>query len=458
MSDTGPIGKHVVTVVICAVVAFGWLAFIFVKSGVVTQLDGSGYQLHVMMPTAASLTDGDRVTMAGIQVGEITGVTRDNFDADVSVTLTDSRVYPIPADSRIEIRQHTPVGENYLSITRGTSSRMLPSGSVVPLSQTNEYVDVDQILSVLQGQTRDRARQLFESLGGSLGGRGGQLNTVVGQAAGAISNVSELTDDVLYPDRSSVGDLVQALGSVASAIGSRSQDITTIANQGITALTALRNRDRALAQTLDVLPATLTRLHALADTLGSVSGQATPVLTNLANAVTALKPAILALPAASKEGRSVLSSLSTAAPELRGTLTQATALSKPLSSVLPTVRSTLCQVNPMLRYAQGRAYPILSILLGLGSASNSYDATGHLIRLFPVVGATSAAGLPTSVEQAELNLLNSDILGPSTALSYDAYPQPSALGTDHADPSGPQGPSQVQAKSGYVYPHVTAEC
>jgi phospholipid/cholesterol/gamma-HCH transport system substrate-binding protein len=458
MSESGSIRRHVVTVVICSAIAFGWLGFILIKSGIVTQITGSGYQVNVMMPTASSLTDGDRVTMAGVAVGEVTGVQRDNFDARVSLTLIDKRVYPLPVDSRVSIRQHTPVGENYVSITRGSSSRMLPSGGVLPLSQSNQYVDVDQVLSVLQGPTRDRARQIFQSLGTALNGRGAELNSVVGQASGVIGNISALTGQVLAPERRQIADLVSSLGDVASAIGERSQAIRTIADRGLVALGALRTRDQALAATLRALPGTLSNLHALAGTLGSVSAQATPVLTNLAGAVDALRPAVLALPAAGREGRQVLSSLSSASPGLQRTLRQVSSASRPVSGVLPTVSSTLCQLNPMLRYVNGRAYDALAVLIGLGSASNSYDATGHLIRLFPIIGDASASGLPAGVEKADLTLLHSGLVGNSTALSFDPYPVPSALGTDHATNGGPVGPSEVTAKTGYRYPHITADC
>ena len=49
------------------------------------------------------------------------------------------------------------------------------------------------------------------------------------------------------------------------------------------------------------------------------------------------------------------------------------------------------------------------------------------------------------------------MLGASTALSYDPYPQPAQLGVDHAANGGPIGPSEISA-TGYRYPHVTAEC
>jgi ABC-type transporter Mla subunit MlaD len=334
---------------------------------------------------------------------------------------------------------------------------MMPSGGVLPISQTDEYVDVDQVLSILHGQTRQRARQIFRSLGAALQGHGIALNSAVGQGAGAISGISALTNQVLDPERSNIASLTQAMGDVAAAIGDRSAAIDTIANEGLVALGALRDRDAALAATLHALPETLGRLHTLADTIGSASAHATPVLTDLAGAVAAARPAVAALPQATQQGSAVLQSLSGASPELEQTLHQATTASAPLARALPTVKTTLCQFNPMLGYIQGRAYQALSVLIGLGSASNSYDATGHLIRLFPILGDASLAGLPDSVIRADQTLLHGGILGASTALSYDPYPQPGALGVDQAINGGPIGPSEISG-SGYRYPHVTAEC
>ncbi len=117
--------------------------------------------------------------------------------------LDDHRVTPLPADSRIAPRVRTPVGENYVSLLPGTSSRSLASGSVLPMTRADDSVDVDQLLSVLQGETRRRARRLIEGIGRRRAGRGGQLNAFLGGTADALATGSQVVR-VLAQDRSQI--------------------------------------------------------------------------------------------------------------------------------------------------------------------------------------------------------------------------------------------------------------
>jgi hypothetical protein len=93
-------------------------------------------------------------------------------------------------------------------------------------------------------------------------------------------------------------------------------------------------------------------------------------------------------------------------------------------------------------------------MIGLGSASNSYDASGHLIRVSPLVGENSIPGLlPDSVSSAVLTLRKSGLLGKSIGLGWDPYPPAGGLrdtkrGLDVA------GPTEWKGK----YPRITADC
>ncbi|MDT5028232.1 MAG: phospholipid/cholesterol/gamma-HCH transport system substrate-binding protein, partial [Micromonosporaceae bacterium] len=119
------------------------------------------YHVDAVLPTVSSLIPGARVTMAGAQVGQVTEVTQKGNGAVVKLSITDHKVTPIPADTRVFLREVTPIGENYVQMTPGSSRQKLSSGAVLPMSQSGQYVDVDQIASVLQGSSTQRTRQLI---------------------------------------------------------------------------------------------------------------------------------------------------------------------------------------------------------------------------------------------------------------------------------------------------------
>ncbi|MHB8694121.1 MAG: MlaD family protein [Solirubrobacteraceae bacterium] len=424
------------------------------------------YHVDAVLPTASTLIPGARVTMAGAQVGQVASVSRRGNGALIQLNITDRSVTPIPADSRVALREVTPIGENYVQIMPGTSAQKLRSGTVLPISQSDPYVDVDQLLSVLQGSATQRARQLFEGLSAALYNRGPQLN---GTLAGVSNTFHPLANVValLHQDRASVDQLVLELGNVAAAAGDRGASIIQLASSGLQTFRAIAAQDNALRSTLDQLPSTLTQVHTTADTLNSVTNTAAPVISNLAAAIGDLQPAVTSLRPAAVEGRTVLSRLATTAPRLQTTLNNLRFLAKPTTGALPQLRYVLCQLNPMLRYidpnpssgAPNYVGDLMSFIGSFGSAVNSYDNISHLVSIVPIFGDNSVAGLPPAVSQAAHDLIHAGIMANSTALTWNPYPRPGQIGTEHATAGNEViGPAQLQAKTGYVYPHITPDC
>jgi phospholipid/cholesterol/gamma-HCH transport system substrate-binding protein len=204
---------------------------------------------------------------------------------------------------------------------------------------------------------------------------------------------------------------------------------------------------------LDELPSTLAQVRSTSRTLGAVTGRAAPVLANLAVAVRELRPAVQTLRPAAVEGQGILRGLAAAAPGLEETMGKVRGLSAPLASAMPAVRSTLCQVNPLIRYLTPYTPDFVATAVGLGAASQTYDAFGHVLRATPVVTEQALVGLPPQVHQAALTLVRSGLLQKTRELGYDPYPQPGLLGKN-PDGEGVLGPAQVRTP----YPRIEADC
>lgn len=439
-------------------VAVAWALFILGKGGGLPTLGDKPYKLTAVIPTGAALAPGSRVTMAGVDVGRVKHVERQGAGAKIDLELTDKSVTPLKADTRVTVRQHTPVGENYIALEAGRSTRTLASGDALPVAQADEFVDVDKLLSVFKGETRERMRQTIQGLGGGLDGRGDELHELL-SGAGDFLKPAQTVVDVLHADREQAARLIDQLGDVAAAIGQRDAAITTIGNRGLTALEAIRSRDEGLKQTIDALPDSLRRIRSASGILRTVSATTRPVVDDATGALVALKPVMQQLRPATTAGRGVLSELSGAAPGLRSTLTTVTKLSGPLAASLPKIHKTVCETAPIVRYIRPYVKDALGIIIGLGSASNSYDATGHLIRLGVVDQGKYNSGMPDSVVKARKTLLESGLLGTVTGdkSNFDAYPVPGAVGRTAATSSEPIGPEAVP-QTGYRYPRILADC
>lgn len=442
--------SHAITTGAVLVAGLVWLVW---QIGIAGGLPAShAYHVNALVPTAASLAPNSRVTMAGVEVGRVEDVQLRGSSALIELSITDRAVRHLPVDSKVAIRQHTPIGENYVSIDRGHARQTLPDNGTLGLSQAEEYVDVDQILSVLQGDTRIRARQMLQSVGGALDGRGKQLNQTLSGTSDALSSLSRV---VLQIDDQGprINRLVGQFASLSQAIGERGGAISVLSRRGKVAMQALARRDTSLRATLDELPATLSQVKQTSQDIERSTTRSGPVVSNLATAMLDLQPAVKALQPAATEGTGVLRELSSAVPPLQTTVSHLRSLSKPTQAAMPKLRKVLCQLNPALRYLKPYAPEVVGVMAGLGSSSNTYDAIGHTIRVVPVVTENAIVGLPENLSKTLRVLLNEGVLEKSHGLGWDPYPKAGSL-RDTSGMLGVNGPSDYPRK----YPRVVADC
>jgi phospholipid/cholesterol/gamma-HCH transport system substrate-binding protein len=418
---------------------------------------GSTYNVHAVLPDAgAQLVGGARVTMSGVQVGTVTGVERRGSGAVISMEFTDESVTPIPSDSRAQLRSRTPLGENYISLLPGRSSRALPEDATIPLQQAEQTVDVDQVLSMLQGKSQENARKLIRGVGDAVGGRGKQLNVLTASAAGTLRSGSELVGRV-YGQRKRIAQLVDQLGDVAAGVSARGEDIESIAGNGLETFRAVATQDDDLRRLARELPGTLRQVRSTTAKVSRTTDQAAPVLLDLAGTIDKARPAARALAPAATELRGVVAGLGRAATPLERTLKHLRAVAGPASTALPQVGQTLCQLNPILRYVRPYVSDVVAVMTHLGSASNAYDAIGHTIRLGATINKNSFVGMSAEQQAAANTLLKAGAATLSNRLTYDPYPKPNQANVLAKDLPQVDGPEQLR-ESGYRYPRVEADC
>jgi phospholipid/cholesterol/gamma-HCH transport system substrate-binding protein len=412
---------------------------------------GGDYKVRVLFPTAASMGPGASVRIAGIQVGKVTSVERRGAAAVLTMKIGKGRT-PLPEDTRAAIRLRTLVGENYVELIPGKAEQTLASGGILPVSQTENYVEADEILSVLRGQTRERARELIQGFGGGLDGQGQKLNDMLKDVTGVVRAGDDLTA-ILSKDRQQVAGLVDQVGSVMQEIGDRTTSIKTLASSGRDTFQALADRDEGLKATLRQLPPTLKQVQTTSGLVKSVTARSAPVVAKLASAVGGLDPVFASLKPAAEEGRGIMRSLSTAAPRLTTTAGKLQGLGAPTAAAMPQLNKLLCQVNPMAKYLAPYAGDVSAMLANMSSSTNYYDATGHAARFYALVGQNSFTAIPDVGKDLLNKVQDIGLVNKLTARGYNPYP---AAG-DAGIPKGGEGDSGPM-DSDLPYPHVEAEC
>jgi ABC-type transporter Mla subunit MlaD len=322
---------------------------------------GSAYEVTASFENAPSLRATSPVRIAGVNVGEVTGVELDGEVAKVSFELNEEG-RPLKEDAEVNIRPRLFLEGNYfLDLRPGSpSAAELPDGGNIPVTRTATAVQLDEILTTLQRPDRQNLSGLLERLGSTLvdpptpAEDRGHDPAVKGKPAAAALNetfryLGPAGRDTAQTNQALLGEqagdlhrLLDSTGVVFQKLASREAQLSSlISNFSITvgALAAesgaLGETVAELAPTLEIAEPALTKLN---DTL--------PPLRAFARELT---PAIEELPATIEDGTPWLrqvrrlvqpEELGDIAKDLRGATPNLAAATADLAGLLPELQST----------------------------------------------------------------------------------------------------------------------
>lgn len=166
-----------------------------------------GYHVAAVFKTGSQLVTGDDVDVSGLRVGKVESVNPVGGGAQVAMVIH-SQYAPLFGDAKAVIKSKNLLGETYVELNRGTSGGgPLPDGGRIAKENTLTPVEIDQVLSALDQGTRDRLVLAINSLGGTVAGRGADLNQQGGDLkilaanlvtiAGTLATSSERLDSLI---------------------------------------------------------------------------------------------------------------------------------------------------------------------------------------------------------------------------------------------------------------------
>jgi virulence factor Mce-like protein len=163
-----------------------------------TQMGGEfllrpAYRVAAVFASGAQLVAGDDVTIDGFRVGRVESLRPVPKGAEAVLQLH-ADYAPLYRDARAMVKSKNLLGETYVELSRGTpGSGPLPDGGGIDLGHTLVPVEIDQVLNVLDADTRQRLALLLGELGESVQGRGQDLNASAGDlrdVAGSLVTIA----------------------------------------------------------------------------------------------------------------------------------------------------------------------------------------------------------------------------------------------------------------------------
>jgi phospholipid/cholesterol/gamma-HCH transport system substrate-binding protein len=290
---TTAIRKHMRDFIAIAVlVAVGLVAtFIIVQEQRlrIPILESKPFELKAEFQSAQAVVagQGQTITVAGVEVGQVENVQLENGRAVVTFGI-DRQFLPIYRNATILLRPRTGLDDMFFQLDPGTKSAgEIPNAGTVPLSNTAPDVNLDEILAGLDSDTQAYLRLLLIGGGQGLKGQGKNLGKVLSSLGPLNKDLSRLNSKVAER-RHQLADLVHNFSVLTKDLGKHKGDITSFVKASNDALSAIGAQDpnvqRAVAElpgTLSVATNTFTKVNGLAHQLGPAFNALRPFARHL---------------------------------------------------------------------------------------------------------------------------------------------------------------------------------
>ena len=234
------------------------------------------YEIEAELSTALAVTpgQGQTVNISGVEVGEIKSVKLEDGRAVIGMKLAPrySRVY---RDAAILLRPKTGLKDMVAELTPGSEAAgRLPEGGRIPVSQTLPDVNLDEILSALDADTRDYLTLLLNDGGEALRGNGRELGNTIRRIE-PTARLSRQVNEALAERKLNIKRAIHNFSLLTGELGSKDDQVADFVVDSNAVFASLASQDGALRETLRELPSslsitreTLGKADRLADELG----------------------------------------------------------------------------------------------------------------------------------------------------------------------------------------------
>jgi phospholipid/cholesterol/gamma-HCH transport system substrate-binding protein len=220
------------------------------------------YTISAVFQTANNVKPGSPVRIAGINVGKVTSVGRIDTDKQAAVVKMriQSKGLPIHKDATLAVRPRIFLeGNFFVDLNPGSpSAPTISDGDTIPINQTRSPVQLDQILTSLQGDTRRELQRLLDELSTGLDkSGGGGFNRSIRWWPSAYKNGAIVSDAQLGEQPHDLSGYLRSSGQVADALNRNPQQLKSLITDFNTTAFALAREQANLSATIAELPRTL---------------------------------------------------------------------------------------------------------------------------------------------------------------------------------------------------------
>jgi phospholipid/cholesterol/gamma-HCH transport system substrate-binding protein len=339
------ISKHVrdfVAVIGLFAIAMAVLAYILTEQRLrFPIIEEEPFVVWVELSNAQAVTpgQGQTVRVSGMRVGDIGEVKLKEGRALVRLDLDQEYKDLVHRDATALLRPRTGLKDMFVALDPGSPNEpLLEENDTIRINATATDVNPDQILSVLDHDTRDYLKLLINGAGKGLEGRGNDLRQVFVRLGPIHRDVAEL-NELVATRRKNLRRLIHNYSGTVQRLGKEDRALTDLVRNNSEVFDKLAREDTQISTAVSRLPSTLRQTERTllkVDELGRVAGPA----------FEALRPAVRRIPAANAQLRPLAEEIE---PVLRKKIRPFVREARPVVRDLRPAAENLRRASPDLR-------------------------------------------------------------------------------------------------------------
>jgi virulence factor Mce-like protein len=162
------------------------------------------YNIKVELPEASGLQQANQVRIAGTRVGIVSKLTpyenpRTGRVSAIATLHLEKKVEPLPADTHAVVQSVSSVGLKYLELEKGSGHSTLKAGATIPLAQTREPVNIEELFNMFDKKTRTAIKINSNNFGDGLAGRGLDINNTIHELRPLVIHAAPVLRNLAAP-------------------------------------------------------------------------------------------------------------------------------------------------------------------------------------------------------------------------------------------------------------------
>jgi virulence factor Mce-like protein len=162
------------------------------------------YNVKVALPEASGLQKSNQVRIAGTRVGIVDSMSarqdpKTGRVLAIASLKLEKKLESLPADTKAVVQSVSAIGLKYLELEKGSSTGKLKADTTLPVAQTREPVDIDQLFNMFDTPTRKAIKIDTNNFGNGLAGRGLGLNNTIAELRPLVTNAIPVLHNLAAP-------------------------------------------------------------------------------------------------------------------------------------------------------------------------------------------------------------------------------------------------------------------